>query len=161
MANAPGISTVGVLIGMAMETTAGTKPTSFRLFHRINETDEINVDTESIDASALEDKTKKSIAGRGSTGGTFNVTVNLTNETIEEWETIIEEYEEGKDSGKALWYEEYYPALDKAYFAKVEPPAKIPKPGAAQNGLATVSMPMIINDYIGLDTAIIPTEEGA
>lgn len=101
-------------------------------------------------------KLNKEIAGRGSTGGTFNVTVNLTNETIKEWETLISEYKTGKAAGKAVWYEEYYPALDKAYFTKIEPPAQIPKPGLDQNGLATVEMTLTINEYVGLDTAVEP-----
>ena len=40
--------------------------------------DEITIETETIDASALEDKIERTIAGRGSTGGTFGVTVNVT-----------------------------------------------------------------------------------
>ena len=120
MSGVAGISTVGVKVGYAVETTAGTKPAKFKQLHRINATDDIGIDTETIDASALEDEVDKEIAGRGSTGGTFNVTVNLTNETIKEWETLISEYKAGKTAGKAVWYEEYYPALDKAYFTKIE-----------------------------------------
>ena len=156
MSGVAGISTVGVKVGYAVETTAGTKPTKFKQLHRINATDDIGIDTETIDASALEDEVDKEIAGRGSTGGTFNVTVNLTNETIKEWETLISEYKAGKAAGKAVWYEEYYPALDKAYFTKIEPPAQIPKPGHDQNGLATVEMTLTINEYVGLDTAVEP-----
>ena len=156
MSGVAGISTVGVKVGYAVETTAGTKPTKFKQLHRINATDDIGIDTETIDASALEDEVDKEIAGRGSTGGTFNVTVNLTNETIKEWETLISEYKTGKAAGKAVWYEEYYPALDKAYFTKIEPPEQIPKPGLDQNGLATVEMTLTINEYVGLDTAVEP-----
>lgn len=158
MSGVAGISTVGVKVGYAVETTAGTKPAKFKQIHRINATDDIGIDTETIDASALEDEVDKEIAGRGSTGGTFNVTVNLTNETIKEWETLISEYKAGKTAGKAVWYEEYYPALDKAYFTKIEPPARIPKPGLDQNGLATVEMTLTINEYVGLDTAVEPDD---
>lgn len=156
--NIAGISTNGVKIGYAVETTAGTKPTTFKQLHRINTTDEIAVETETIDASALEDLVERTIAGRGSTGGTFGVTVNLTDETIEEWETLIDKYETAKESGLAMWYEEYYPALTKAFFTKIEPPTIIPKPGADQNGLATVTMTLTINQYMGPDTAIEPTD---
>ena len=158
MSGVAGISTVGVKVGYAVETTAGTKPTKFKQLHRINATDDIGIDTETIDASALEDEIDKEIAGRGSTGGTFNVTVNLTNETVKEWETLISEYKAGKAAGKAVWYEGYYPALDKAYFTKIESPAKIPKPGLDQNGLATVEMTLTINEYVGLDTALEPDD---
>ena len=130
-----GISTLGSLTGYAVETTAGTKPTTFKMLHRINASDEIAIETETIDASALEDMIERTIAGRGSTGGTFGVTVNVTDETITEWETLIEEYETGKASGKAMWYEEYFPSLSKAFFTKIEPPTVIPKPARTLRGL--------------------------
>ena len=153
-----GISTLGSLTGYAVETTAGVKPTTFKMLHRINASDEIAIETETIDASALEDMIERTIAGRGSTGGTFGVTVNVTDETIAEWETLIEEYETANTSGKAMWYEEYFPSLSKAFFTKVEPPTIIPKPASEQNGLLTVTMTMTINEYVGPDTAIVPTE---
>lgn len=155
----PGVSTVGVLIGYAFETSAGKKPTTFNLIHRVNAVDEIANETETIDASALEDTTERSIAGRGTTGGTFGITINLTNETIQEWEDIIEVYTTAKTSGLAMWYEEYNPNLEKAWFVKVEPPTKIPKPALDQNGLYTGTMTMTITDYVGPDTAIEPTEK--
>lgn len=156
--NVAGVSTVGALTGYAVEATAGTKPTTFKMLHRVNSSDEISIDVETIDASALEDKVERTIAGRGSTGGTFGVVVNVTDETIEEWETLISEYETAKEAGKSMWYEEYYPALSKAFFTKVEPPTIIPKPARDQNGLLTVTMTMTINEYVGPDTAIAPTE---
>lgn len=154
-----GISTVGSLTGYAVETTAGTKPTTFKMLHRVNASDEIAIETETIDASALEDMIERTIAGRGSTGGTFGVTVNVTDETITEWETLIEEYEAGKASGKSMWYEEYFPSLSKAFFTKIEPPTVIPKPAREQNGLLTVTMTLTINEYVGPDTAVVPTED--
>jgi hypothetical protein len=51
----------------------GEKPTKYKLLHRVNSSDEISIETETIDASALEDKIERTIAGRGSTGGTFGV----------------------------------------------------------------------------------------
>lgn len=156
--NIAGVSTVGALTGYAVETTEGVKPTIFKMLHRINASDEIAIDVETIDASALEDKIERTIAGRGSTGGTFSVTVNVTDETIEEWETLISEYEAIKGTGKSMWYEEYYPALSKAFYTKIEPPTIIPKPARDQNGLLTVAMTLTINEYVGPDAAIEPTE---
>ena len=75
--NIAGVSTVGSLTGYAVETVAGTKPAKFIMLHRINASDEITIDVETIDASALEDEIERTIAGRGSTGGTFNGPVPL------------------------------------------------------------------------------------
>ena len=154
-----GISTLGSLTGYAVETTAGVKPTTFKMLHRINASDEIAIETETIDASALEDMIERTIAGRGSTGGTFGVTVNVTDETITEWETLIQEYETAKTAGKAMWYEEYFPSLEKAFFTKIDPPTVIPKPAREQNGLLTVTMTLTINEYVGPATAVVPTED--
>lgn len=156
--NVAGISTVGSLTGYAVETVAGEKPTSFKMLHRINASDEITITPETTDASALEDEIERTIAGRGSTGGTFGVTVNVTDETITEWETLISEYKTASAAGLAMWYEEYFPSLKKAFFTKIEPPTIIPKPARDQNGLLTVTMTLTINKYVGPDTAIKPTE---
>lgn len=47
----PGISTLGIEFGFALETTAGTKPTSFTRLHRINAIGGITLETEQIDRS--------------------------------------------------------------------------------------------------------------
>ena len=150
----PGISTVGCTFGYGVETTAGTKPASFTKLTRINAIAGINIETENIDASALEDEIEKSIAGRGSTGGSFNVTVNITNDTITEWETLISSAATAKTTGKSVWFETCFKDLTKAYFVVAEPPTKIPQPEVAQNGLLTADMTLTINDYKGLDTKI-------
>ena len=154
---APGVSTLGVLFGYGVETVAGTKPEKFTLLTRINQIGGISIDVETIDASALEDKVEKTVAGRGSTGGTFTVTVNVTDETLEEWEALIEAYKTGKTGGKSTWFETIIPTLQKAFYVVAEPPTTIPQPEFDQNGLLAVEMTLTINDYKGPDTPIKPT----
>lgn len=50
-----GVSTVGVLLGYAIETTEDTKPEAFTALSRINDIGGISLEAEQIDASALED----------------------------------------------------------------------------------------------------------
>ena len=50
-----GISTVGIKFGYALETVAGTMPSAFTMLDRINTIAGIDLSTEQIDASALED----------------------------------------------------------------------------------------------------------
>lgn len=156
--NIPGISTNGTLFGYGIETTAGTKPTAFTLLHRINAIGGVNTTAESIDASALEDAVERTIAGRESTGGTFNVTVNLQDDTIAEWVKLISDSKTAKASGKSTWFEIYSPSLAKSFFIVAEPPSVIPSPEWGQNSLLTAEMTLTINEYKGLDTAIKPTE---
>ena len=59
-----GLSTLGIGLKYAVETTAGTAPTSgYVTLSRINSIGGISQDTEQIDASALEDTSSKYIAG--------------------------------------------------------------------------------------------------
>lgn len=151
---ASGLSTIGVLFGYAAETTAGTKPASFTKLTRINSIGEINLDVEQIDSSALEDAITKYISGRADTGGTLDVTVNLTSETKTEWETLITAYQALTD-GKRMWFNTYHKDLG-SFFVVAQPPSKIPQPAFDQNGLLTVTLSLTIESYEGLDTGIEP-----
>lgn len=151
-----GLSTLGMRLFYGVETAEGTKPSTFTELSRINSIGGISIDVETIDASALIDETTKSIAGRGDTGGNFSITVNATEATIAEWTNLINAYKTAKASGLQTWFEVYHPDLEKAFFIVAEPPREIPLPEISQNELLTIEMTMIINDYKGLDTAVIP-----
>ena len=51
-----GLSTLGVVFSYGVESAAGTKPTAFKRLHRINSIGGFSVENETIDASALEDR---------------------------------------------------------------------------------------------------------
>ena len=153
----PGVSSVGVKFGYAVETTAGTKPTTFIQLTRINQIGGINIEYEQIDASALEDMITKYISGRGDTGGSLPVTINLTDDTLTEWQTLINAYKTAKAAGKAMWFETWFPDLANGFYFTGEPPKTIPQPEVGQNSLLTVEMGVTVSDYKGPDTAIEPT----
>lgn len=153
---AAGTSTLGVLGGYSLEATAGTKPAAFTLLTRLNAIGGINLDVEQIDASALEDMVSRYIQGRADTGGTFPITVNMTPETITEWQTLISAYA-GRTDGLRMWFDIYFPQLNKSFFIVAQPPSQIPMPEVNQNELATMEMNLIIEEYIGVDTAVVPT----
>ena len=75
-----GVSALGIRFAYGVETTAGTKPTAFTLLTRINNIGEVTVEPESIDASALEDKQTRNIAGRDTVSDTMAVEVNKAEE---------------------------------------------------------------------------------
>lgn len=50
-----GLSTLGVKFGYGVETTAGEKPAAFTWLERCNSISGLDLSTENIDASALED----------------------------------------------------------------------------------------------------------
>lgn len=152
-----GLSTIGVLVGYATEQTAGTRPTTgYTQLTRINAIGGVNLEQEQIDASALEDSVTKYIAGRSDTGGGFPITVNWTNETKAQWTSLLTTYA-ALTGGKGMWLEIYHPSMTDAFFIKVIPPAKLPMPEYGQNALLTVEINMIIADYEGLATAVVPS----
>lgn len=150
-----GISTLGILFGYGVETTAGTKPTTFTQLERCNSIGGIALETEQIDASALEDEISRYVAGRQDTGGTWSVTFNISDEVINRLETMISAYTALKDD-KKMWFEVWSPHLTKAFYVVAQPPKHIPMPESNQNELQTVEMTLTIEEYKGMDTAIKP-----
>lgn len=150
---APGISTLGVRLAWAPGTPQ-TLPTSAQVtwLTRINATSEITIEPETIDASALEDYVEKSIAGRASTGGTYAVTVNETDETQAEWEDVFT----ASAAGEGVWFIEYVPGLSKCNYIFAQTPTIYPKSAKDQNGLLTVDIQNTIVEYHGYDELITP-----
>ena len=155
-----GISTLGITFGYGVEATAGTKPTTFTKLNRINNIGGITIEPEQIDASALEDAVTRYVKGRADTGGTFPITVNLTPETKEEWETLITSYK-GLSGGKRMWFETIVPGFEDAFFVVAQPPEEIPQPEFSQNALLTVEMNLTIEEYVGMDTKVTFTQAGS
>ena len=148
-----GISTLGITFGYGTETTAGTKPTSFKQLTRINALGGINIEPEQIDASALEDEITRYVKGRADTGGSFAVTVNFTSDTVKEWQDLITAYK-ALSGGKRMWFETIIPGITNSFFVVAQPPEVIPQPEIGQNELLTVEMNLTIEEYKGLDTSV-------
>lgn len=149
-----GLSTLGIIFGWGVETTAGTKPASFKQLTRINSIGGITIENEQIDASALEDLVSRYIQGRGDTGGSFPVSVNATPDTYAEWEEVIEAYNTAKETGKRIWFETIIPGFEEAEFVVAQPPTKIPSPEKTQNELLIVEMNLTIEEFIGMNTKV-------
>ncbi len=149
-----GITTLGITFGYGVEETAGTKPTTFKQLNRINSIGGITIENEQIDVSALEDFTSKYARGRGDTGGSFAVGVNLTNETKEEWKSVISEFATAQGSGKRMWFETIIPGFNESFFVVAQPPTSIPQPELGQNEALVVEMNLTIEDYKGMDETV-------
>lgn len=152
-----GVSTLGVTLSYGVEATAGTKPETFTLLPRVNAISGIELDVETIDASALEDYQERSISGRQSTGGDWSVTFNLTTETEAIIETMLEAAATATAANKRTWFQVISPNLTKAFFVVAQPGTKIPMPDFSQNELLTVDVTLTIDEYIGMDTKVTPT----
>lgn len=152
-----GVSTLGVTLSYGCEETAGTKPATFTLLPRVNSISGIELDVETIDASALEDYQERSISGRQSTGGDWSVTFNLTTETETIIEAMLSAAAAATAENKRTWFQVISPNLTKAFFVVAQPGTKIPMPDFSQNELLTVDVTLTIDEYIGMDTKVTPT----
>ena len=149
---APGVSTLGIKLGYGIGSSL---PSSFTVLTRINAIGGISLETEQIDASALEDYVTRYVAGRQDTGGSFPITINVTDDTIAEWEALIAAYN-AKANDEALYLEVWSPYLTKAFFIKAQPPQVLPMSEMAQNELQTIEIGLTIEEYLGMDTAVEP-----
>lgn len=149
-----GVSTLGITFGYGVESTAGSKPSTFKKLNRINSIGGISIEPETIDASAIEDLVERTVAGRASTGGSFTVGVNFTEETLDEWQTLIDAYTTAQDSQKRMWFETVIPGFTKSFFVVAQPPQAIPQPEIGQNELLVVEFTLSIEEYIGMEATV-------
>ncbi len=154
-----GLSTLGIKFGYAVETVAGQKPAAFTQLERCNNISGIELSTEQIDASALEDEITKYVAGRQDTGGEWTVTFNLTAEVAAQLEAMIAAYEAGQAASTVLntWFEVWSPNQTNAFFVIAQPPKHLPMPEFGQNELQTIDIVFTIQEYKGQLTAVEPT----
>lgn len=155
------LTTLGVTFHYGVETTSGTKPTSFTWLKRCSSIGGISLDTERIDVSALEDFITQYAAGRQDTGGTWEVKFNMNKEVIAALKTMFEESKTAKASGKATWFQVVFPDLEDAFFVVAEPGRNIPLPEIGQNEAATLPMNLTINEYKGLLPKVVSGEAQA
>ena len=149
-----GLSTLGITFGYGVESTSGTKPSAFEQLTRINSIGGISITPETIDASALEDDVERSVAGRASTGATWEVVINYTPDTADEWDDLITAYNTAHASQLQMWFEVIVPGMTDAFFVIAEPPQEIPMPELSQNSLLTVTMSLTIVEYKGTSTKV-------
>ena len=147
-----GVSTLGMELGMGAFSSESSLAGTFTKMGRINAIGGIELDQESIDASAIVDTVSQYVEGRSDTGGEWTVTVNVTDATITEWEAI---------KGTTKWFEVYHPNLTKAWFVAAAVPATLPLPEVGQNELLTMEISLVVKKYWGLDSKVVPTDPGS
>lgn len=113
------VSTAGVELRYAPESTAGTRPTSgFVKIANVKSTPDINPDPSLLECTDLSDtEWKRYIPGLRDMGNAFGVGVNLTSAFITAWEAVCTAYETAKAANKRLWFEIMVPGVKSFFFA--------------------------------------------
>lgn len=151
------LTTIGVKLGYAIEETKGTKPTTFKWLKRCKSIAGIELTTDKIDLTALEDRIKQYAEGVADTGGDWALTFGLNDDVVTALTTLREESVEAKNAGKSTWFNVWFPALTKSFYIIAEP-GMIPMPEVGVASAAEININCTINEYKGLDTAIEPGE---
>ena len=113
------LSTAGVSLSYAVETTASTRPTTgYTKIPGIKSTPDLNPAPETLETTTLDALEYKTyVDGLKDLGGALEFTANLTEDLITTWDTtLMTAYETAKSSGKATWFVIQHPSLTKAVY---------------------------------------------
>ena len=112
------LSTAGVQLLYAVESTAGTRPTTgYTRIKGIKTTPSLNPAPDTLETTTLDELEYKTyIDGLKDLGGALEFTFNLTEELVTAWQTLMDAYEAGKLVSKATWFAIVVPGLTKAFF---------------------------------------------
>lgn len=112
------LSTLGIQLGYAVETTSGTKPASgYVELEGVKSTPSLNPSPETIETTTLNEREYKTyVDGLKDLGGALEFNFNLTEALIDAWGTLMTAYETGKRSDLATWFVICVPGLSKAYY---------------------------------------------
>ena len=119
------ISTAGVTVGYAVETTKGTRPTTgFKVIPDVKEVPEMNPEPETLETTTLaETEYKTYIEGLKDLGGALSFLANYTTELETEWAALVTAYKAAVEEGKATWFEVKHPKLEKSVYFTGQPSA--------------------------------------
>ncbi len=117
------LSTAGIHLLYAVESTAGTRPTTEYIdLKGVKSIPSLNPSPDSLETTDLNQTEYKTyIDGLKDVGGALEFTFNLNNTLITAWETLMAAYEAAKAQGKATWFLIYIPNLDKVFYFKGNP----------------------------------------
>ena len=117
------ISTAGLSIGYAVETTAGTRPTaSYTVIPQVKSIPAFGSDVNALQTTPLSATVNHTyIPGLRDSGGSIGLTVNDCPTFRTAWSGLITAFTTAKAAGKATWFEIKYPtgagAMDSIFFS--------------------------------------------
>ena len=111
------LSTAGILVKYAAETTAGTRPTTgYTTIPGIKSIPEINPEPNMLQVTPLsEEEYHRYIPGLKDLGGAIGLTANFYSDFTDAWETCVAAFETAKAAGKGMWFEIMIPD-DESFF---------------------------------------------
>lgn len=142
------LSTIGITFGYAVETTAGTRPTTgFTHFNDITSIGEITGEPETIEVTNLLDTWHRYIEGLKDSGESVPIGANFTKAFLTAWTAARTAAVAGKALDKACWWEVGVTGFGKFYFAGIPAEVGLPEIGVGEAFAGEVNI--TINDIAG------------
>lgn len=147
------ISTAGILVKYAVESTAGTRPTTgYTTIPNIKSTPDFNPEPSTLEVTDLSDLVwKRYIAGLKDPGGALSFNANLTSAFKTAWETLVSAYETGIASSKQTWFEIMVPTIGSFYFSGI--PSELGVNAYEVDAVAEISVYVTPNKIEGWGTS--------
>ena len=141
------LSTIGVHLKYAVETTGGTRPTTNYIdLVGVKSIPALTSAPDNLETTTLnETEYKTYIPGLKDLGGALSFTFNLSQELKDAWDALVTAYETGVASSKETWFEVVVPGLSESlYFKGVPSPMGLPE--------------MSVNSVAEVENSITPTD---
>ena len=134
------LSTAGIQLAYAVETTAGTRPTTgYTRIYGVKSTPSFNPSPETLETTTLDETEYKTyIDGLKDLGGALEFTFNMTQELVTVWGNLMTAYTTAKNASKATWFVIIIPGIENALFFKGNP-SKMGLPETSVNSVLEVT----------------------
>lgn len=128
----------GSSLSYAVETTAGTRPTSgYTKIPEVTNIPELtSAEYDQVDMTPIDEKVQhQEITGLRQAAGVLNFEANLSDTLLTAWnETLMTAYETGIAANKKMWFCITINGMDDAYYFTAEPKELAPAGGGAADG---------------------------
>lgn len=153
------LSTAGIQVAFAIETTAGEKPSVFRDIPGPKSIPDLNPEPSSYDTTSLNaTEWKTYMEGLKDLGGALGITFGMTQKTLDTWNTdVCAAAKTALGDGKRCWFEFYHPKLDKSFFFTGNP-TTLGFPSAEVDQVWDATVNVVPTGEIGWSEAIEPTD---
>lgn len=148
------LSTIGVIFGYGLGTLT-TPPTAWKQIEECISISGVEVTQDKLDATPLESKRKKYVAGHEDTGGELQTVFNDTDTFDDQWNGMLNEYKD-RTAGQSMWFCAYHPSKSNMNAYIVEP-GSLPSPEYAVGNVLQYTITNTLVDLPDPIPAVKPT----
>lgn len=148
------LSTIGVIFGYGLGTLT-TPPTTWKQIEECISISGVEVTQDKLDATPLESRRKKYVAGHEDTGGELQTVFNDTDTFDDQWNEMLDEYKD-RTAGQSMWFCAYHPSKANMNAYIVEP-GSLPSPEYAVGNVLQYTITNTLIDLPDPIPAVKPT----